>query len=49
MDFGLWMADTLPEAAATALLAIPAALVTIGVMRAMAKAQSALAVALLDD
>jgi hypothetical protein len=49
VDFGLWMADTLPEAAATALLAIPAGLATIGVMRVMAKAESALAVALLDD
>jgi hypothetical protein len=49
LDFGLWMADTLPEAAASALLAIPAAAVVIGAMRVMARAESSLAVALLDD
>jgi hypothetical protein len=48
IDFGLWTVDTLPEAAATALLAIPAGLVTIGLLRAMAAGQSALAAVLLD-
>jgi Putative sensor len=49
LDFGLWMADTLPEAAASALLAIPAAALTIGALRVMALAESTLAVTLLDD
>jgi len=47
IDFGLWTVDTLPEAAATALLAIPAGLVTIGLLRAMAAGESALAAVLL--
>jgi hypothetical protein len=47
IDFGLWTVDTLPEAAATALLAIPAGLITIGLLRAMAAGESALAAALL--
>lgn len=47
IDFGLWTVDTLPAAAATALLAIPAGLVTIGLLRAMAAGESALAAVLL--
>jgi Putative sensor len=47
IDLGLWTVDTLPEAAATALLAIPAGLITIGLLRAMAAGESALAAALL--
>ena len=47
IDFGLWTVDTLPEAAATALLAIPAGLVTIGLLPAMAAGESALAAVLL--
>ncbi len=43
----LWTADTLPEALAGTLLAIPAALVTVALLRGMALAESALATVLL--
>src|SRR3954447_15523973 len=36
-DFGLWNADTLGKASATALLAIPLGFVTVWIMRGMAK------------
>jgi hypothetical protein len=49
IDFGLWNVDTLGEAAATALLAIPAAAVTLLALRAMAFAEAQLAALLLDD
>jgi hypothetical protein len=49
VDFGVWTVDTLGEAAATALLAIPAAVVLMLALRAMAFAESQLAAVLLDD
>jgi hypothetical protein len=39
----------LPKAAASALLALPAAVLTVGLLRAMAVGEAALAAMLLDD
>jgi Putative sensor len=47
VDFGLWNADTLPEACASAFLAIPLGVVTVFALRWMALAEAYLAVALL--
>jgi Putative sensor len=47
VEFGLWTVDTLWEAVASMFLAIPAAAITIGLLRAMALGESALAAALL--
>jgi hypothetical protein len=44
MHFGLWTADTLPEALGSALLAIPAAFITVWVLRGLAKFHASLAV-----
>jgi hypothetical protein len=49
IDYGLWTVDTLGEAFATALLALPAAALTVGLLRAMALGESRLAVGLLDS
>jgi hypothetical protein len=46
-QFGLWTVDTLPEALASALLAIPLGLLTAVLLRGMARLHSALAAALL--
>ncbi|MEA2218493.1 MAG: hypothetical protein QOJ35_1119 [Solirubrobacteraceae bacterium] len=50
-DFGIWRADTLGRAFAAMTLAVPAALLTVALLRAMARVESALAVGLLggDD
>jgi hypothetical protein len=47
VEFGLWNADSLPLAFASALLAIPLAFVTVWVMRGMATLHASLAVELL--
>jgi hypothetical protein len=49
VQLGLWTVDSLGEAFANALLALPLALVTVVLLRAMALAHSGLAVLLLDD
>jgi Putative sensor len=49
VEFGLWTVDTLGEALASMLLAIPAAAITVGLLRAMALGESRLAAALLGD
>lgn len=49
VDVGVWTVDTLGEAAASALLAIPAAALMLLLLRGMALAESAVALALLDD
>jgi hypothetical protein len=46
-QMGIYTADTLPEAVGTALLAIPAAFVTVWLLRGMAKFHASLAVELL--
>jgi hypothetical protein len=46
-ELGLWTVDTLPEALASMLLAIPAAAIAIGLLRAMALGECGLAEALL--
>ena len=46
-EFGLWNADTLAKAVASALLAIPLGFVTVWIMRGMAKLHASLAVELL--
>jgi hypothetical protein len=43
-EFGLWQADTLPKAFASAFLAIPLAFVTVWMLRGMAKFHASLAV-----
>jgi hypothetical protein len=43
-EFGLWTADTLPEAVGSALLAIPLWFVTVWALRGMAKFHASLAV-----
>jgi hypothetical protein len=47
VEFGLWNADTLPLACASALLAIPLGVLTVYVLRWMALAEAYLAAALL--
>ena len=47
VEFGLWSVDTLPEALATALLAIPMAAITVPLLRVMAVAHGRLAAWLL--
>lgn len=47
VDFGLWTVDTLPEAIASAFLAIPAAAITIVLLRWMAWTEALIATALL--
>jgi len=47
VQMGLWTVDTLPEALGTAFLAIPAAWITVWVLRGMAKFHASLAVELL--
>jgi hypothetical protein len=44
MHFGLWTTDTLPEALGSALLALPAAVLTILVLRGLARFHASLAV-----
>jgi Putative sensor len=46
-EFGLWNADTLPLAIASALLAIPLAAVTLAVLRALAWTEALIAASLL--
>ena len=48
-EFGLWTADSLGLACASALLALPLAAVTVGLVWSMARAEHAIAQALLDD
>ncbi|MBS1879773.1 MAG: sensor domain-containing protein [Actinobacteria bacterium] len=48
VDFGVWHVDTLGKALATALLAIPLAAITVGLLRLMTIAESWLAKALLE-
>ena len=43
-EIGLWNVDTLPEAVATAFLAVPLALITVWLLRGMAKLHASLAV-----
>jgi hypothetical protein len=47
VDFGLWMTDTLPEALGSALLALPAGVITVLVLRGLARFHASLAVELL--
>ena len=44
LQFGLWSADTLPKAVASALLALPLGFVTVWLLRGMAKFHASLAV-----
>jgi hypothetical protein len=44
VEFGLWQADSLPVAAASALLAIPLAFITVYVLRGLARFHASLAV-----
>lgn len=48
IDYGLWTTDTIGEAFATALLALPATALTVVVLRGMALGHAKLAEALLD-
>jgi hypothetical protein len=44
VQMGLWNVDTMPEALGTALLAVPAGIVTVWILRGMAKFHASLAV-----
>jgi signal transduction histidine kinase len=49
MDFGIWRVDTVAESFATVPLAIPAAAVTLGLLRVTSRAEAHLAAALLGS